>query len=731
MAKPAPLSRAKRVRILTYKGFNPNRQTTFSIAALVCCVASCLCPGGAAFAELNSAAVDETEPLQEIVVTARKRTEDVQKIPETVLSLDSKLLEDSHLTRIDDLQNYVSNLVIITRGDNTPDVVMRGVGSLGVVNGVGFFANDVQLFDGQTVRPEDLERIEVLKGPQGTLYGGSNIGGAIKYITKLPTDTFEATAALEGGNYNTWTTSSAVSGPIVPGVLTARVSVFDTWTDGYIFDTTLNKKVSGGAEYGDRLTLMYRGDATTATLYVDGNQNSTGIGANLYYRPTSLNDYSLNMTAGTRPSYERQVTSATLNVAHDFEDKVTITSISSAFYSTFHDTLDIDKGPLPFVTGVGGGRRVVWSEELRLASGDAGPLHWMSGIFAQGNDPATSGNTIVFTGDPSNDAALADPSQYFHQPDSIRQRHHEYAAFANATYDWERWSIEAGIRADYNNSDMADPVNNLRMSQHGSEVLPKLSVSYHVSDGSMLYTTVSKGYEPGDVAEQFDVNGNPYLQNYRPETAWTLEGGVKSRLNDRVTLNAAVFYTKYNDRLFQTYKLEANQFIQVTQNLGDSRIYGVEGEIFTHLGMGFSIKAGFGLTKSTWGNIPYYDPDTQVVISLKDKTPPNTPVQGSITANWDHPVGDRWKFDAFFNAAFTGAQFWDLTENNKEPAYQLLSLGMRLEDDAWSFSTNVSNLTNTLYHTAYATSAEIGAPWGVAGIGPPRLWTARVAYKFH
>ena len=115
--------------------------------------------------------------MPEIIVTARKRIETTQSIPESIEAFGDRDIENAHITRIDDLGNLVSNLNITTRADNTPDVVMRGVGSFGVVSGVGFYANDVQLFDGQTVRTEDIERIEILKGPQGTLYGGSNIGG--------------------------------------------------------------------------------------------------------------------------------------------------------------------------------------------------------------------------------------------------------------------------------------------------------------------------------------------------------------------------------------------------------------------------------------------------------------------------------------------------------------------------------------------------------------------------
>src|SRR5882762_7472210 len=185
----------------------------------------------AALALLTGTALAQTAPpaqvtashsedaLEEIIVTARKRSEVMEDIPESIQAFGAQELADSHFTKLDDLSGLVSNLNITTRADNNPDVVMRGVGSFGVVQGVGFYANDVQLFDGQSVRPDDLERIEVLKGPQGTLYGGNNIGGAIKYITKLPTDKFEGEVAAEAGNYNTQTYSAVVSGALVPGVL--------------------------------------------------------------------------------------------------------------------------------------------------------------------------------------------------------------------------------------------------------------------------------------------------------------------------------------------------------------------------------------------------------------------------------------------------------------------------------------------------------------------------------
>jgi len=203
--------------------------------AATCLLASSAARAQAVMASQPNEGNEETPGLNEILVTARKPVETMQSIPESIAAFGAQEISDAHIVKIDDLGNLVSNLNITTRADNTPDVVLRGIGSFGVVSGVGFYANDVQLFDGQSVRTEDIERIEVLKGPQGTLYGGSNVGGAIKYITKLPTDDFQAGTSVEFGNYSTQTYSAFVSGPLVAG-LDARASFFDSHTDGYIYE---------------------------------------------------------------------------------------------------------------------------------------------------------------------------------------------------------------------------------------------------------------------------------------------------------------------------------------------------------------------------------------------------------------------------------------------------------------------------------------------------------------
>jgi iron complex outermembrane receptor protein len=714
-------------------GWNGDRWFGPAAGALMIAVsAGALTPSAvraqAAVSSEGNAASEETG-LGEIVVTARKRVETMQSIPESIAAFGAQEITDAHIVKIDDLGNLVSNLNITTRADNTPDVVLRGVGSFGVVSGVGFYANDVQLFDGQSVRTDDIERIEVLKGPQGTLYGGSNIGGAIKYITKLPTDDFRAGASVEFGNFSTQTYSAYVSGPLVAG-LDARASFFDSHTDGYIYDTALNKTVDGGSERGGRLTFLYKTDATTAALYLNYNWNHAGAGANLYYRPDSPTDYTLNIADGTQPEYLRGLYSATLKIDQQLGDHLNLTSISSYFHSYADVTVDVDKGPLPLLTAHQNFKNDVGSQELRLANSGDSALKWLVGVFAQAVDPSVFTNTVAFTGDLPSPANLADPTQYVAQNTDVIQRHREYAVFGNVSYDWAKWTFETGLRADYNNSSLTDPIYGIAGEQHGTEVLPKLSVSYHFDKDVMGYGSISRGFQPGDLVEEFDANG-AYAGKYRPETTWNYELGLKSTFFDRLRFNAAVFYIDYRDRLFQTVALEQNQFIQLTKNIGASHNYGGEFDFSVRLTPDLVFSTSFGVTKAIWGNVPYYDLDQSQQVNLSGRTAPYAPdYQGSVSLDWSHHLTENLTVGARADTTLVGHQYWDPTDHFQQPAHQLVNLGVRLGGAQWSVSGHVSNAFNKLYNTEYISAAEVQAPFNVAGIGRPRLWTVNLSYRW-
>jgi iron complex outermembrane receptor protein len=703
-----------------------------SIIAAGWLTAACLAgPAGAEPATVGGPGASDTA-LVEIVVTARKRTEDVQAIPEVVDVVSAQELDAAHVTKIDDLGNIVSNLNITTRSDHTPDVVLRGVGAFGVTHGVGFYQDDVQLFDGQTVQLEDLERVEVLKGPQGTLYGGSNIGGAIKYVSKLPTDDFEGRVSLEKGNYGTETASGMVSGPLVPGVLDARVSGYFTTTDGYIHDTTLGHTVDDGQEFGGRGILKYHAEDTTVLLFLNVDRTHTGA-ENLYYRPASPTDYSYDVADGTQPLFLRSIYAATLNVKQEFAENLELTSISSFFESFIDAVTDVDKGPVPFLSNYASSRQAVESEELRIGNSDTGALRWLVGLFVQANDlPRAFSDSRSYNGNPADIAGWSNPALYSDQLVNPEQRHRDYALFGNIQYTLDPWTFEGGLRLDYDSSSMTDPLNDISAGQHATLVMPKLSVSYRACDQVMAYASVSRGFEPGDLTEGANALGNPVIDDYRPETAWNYELGLKSSFHDRIRFNAAFFYVDYRDRLFQSNRLELGQFVNVVTNIGSSQNYGAETDFTARLTHDLTLEGSLGYTRAVWGNVPYIDPDLNyAAVNLNGRIGPNTPsYQGSLALDWSHSLSDRISVGARIDGTAIGSQYWDVTDHYSQPAYRLVNAGIRLAVSNLELSGHVSNAFNAQYNTAYISAAEVGAPFNVAGIGRPRLYTVKLTYRF-
>src|ERR1700674_5473338 len=276
----------------------------------------------AAFAadEKSGASADsnKSDEITEIVVTARKRSENLRDIPASITAISAATIEDAHITQLDDLGAMVANLNIDEAHDNTPDVVLRGVGSFGLVAGVGFYVNDVQVFEGQIARPIDIERIEVLKGPVGTLFGGANVGGAIKYVTKDPTSTWENEATVEFGSYRTRNYQAVVSGPISDTV-GVRASVYYDSHDGNVWDT-VNKFDYGAAnDHGARVTLVATpNESNKIHLWLTADDYNTSS-QTLMYEPPDAFTYSRTVQDFFIPAFTRHIISAAVQLDHEIQ----------------------------------------------------------------------------------------------------------------------------------------------------------------------------------------------------------------------------------------------------------------------------------------------------------------------------------------------------------------------------------------------------------------------------
>lgn len=653
--------------------------------------------------------------IQEVVVTARKRDERLQDVPASIAVMDAQTIDDANIRTIDDLRVLAPNVNINSRADQSPDVTLRGVGSFGVVQGVGFYVNDVQQFEGQVVRFEDIERIEVLRGPQGTLYGGSNIGGAIKYITKKPTDEFEGQVSIAAGERVNHSATAVLSGPLVEDKLAARLTLFEDDSDGFVYNTTIGRTSGDLRVRGGRLTLAYNPGDTTALLYLYGSSEDRND-FNPLYHAVDDRTYLKTIDYDNQPPVymDRDIYSGTLQITHTFEN-VELTSLSSVFRSKRDLRADLDFGPIPINYVDVDQEKNVYSQELRLSSVGSGDFSWLVGAFGQyRREPEQTLFHVV----PAN---LAFPT-------SNRARYEQYALFANASYTVGRWILEAGTRVEYDENTLRDVGADVEVTQDGTEVLPRVSATYRFTDDVRGYASVTRGFTPGSVVNERRVVA------YDPESTMNYELGLKGAgWDDRLRYEFAAFYIDYSDRLFQINEVVPFVgFVATTTNIGDSRNYGFEFSTTARLTRDLTLSLGLGMTEAEWEDAVILEPNTgNPNFDLNGMTAPFTPeYQASVSLDWARELFTGFLFGFRVDSAYIGEQWWDLGNFRRQRAYELVNVGARVEAGRWEISANLTNATDEGFHTAYYTGPEVGAPFDIAARGQPRTWIVKLTGKF-
>ena len=667
-----------------------------------------------------TAAAAPSEPVPpvsgaEIIVTARKRAERLLDIPASIAALNEDLLKDARVERVDDLSTHVPNLTIVTRTDATPDVTLRGIGSFGVIQTVGFYVNDVQQFDGQVSRFRDIERIEVLKGPQGTLYSGSNIGGAIRLITKRPTDTFEGEVAVEYGSYDFMSAEAIMSGP-VSDTLGARLMLYGDRSDGFVFNVATDSHAGPNWIAGGRLTLeLEAGPNTTATLFVDINKQKRRDLTNAYIT-TDDDTYSKEIDQDYQPLLDRRIQTATLDIRHDFGD-LELVSLTSGFHSYDRKFADFDFTSTPFLEVDALRKRDAFSQELRLGTTGDRTFSWLVGAFGQYFELSNRTDIYVFGG-------LFDARAH----DRKRQ---QLAFFGNGELNFGDFTIEAGARYEWDSNKLKVLTTEDFGKVTENEILYRGSLSYKPSRDLTLYASVAKGFTPGDL-----VSVGGFAIPYDKETAISVETGVKgSAIDNRLRFEAAAFAIWYDDRLFQTNVFrEQTEYVTITNNIGNSRNLGFEVSASFDASDYFTLGGAFGVTKGEWTKAIISEPNSgDEEFDLDGFDVPFTPnYQGTAFADWRVPVSADAELGFHADVSFTGRKYWNLATTTRQRAYQLVNLSARLEMPTWELSLNAKNIFDEPYNTLYQTAAEIGndAGDGFAVYGQPRQVTATVRAYF-
>ena len=667
--------------------------------------------------------------LEEIIVTARKREENVLEIPESLTTFSGNLVESANINGLEDISLLVPNLWMSRRLDGQPNVSIRGLGSFGNTQGVGFYLDDVQLFGDATSRFGDFERIEVLKGPQGILYGGSNIGGAVKFVTKRPDpEAFSGRVKAQAGEDNYYDGEIQLNVPLATN-WALRLFGFAMTDDSFITNPN-SPRLNGGVNNNDpdiARTEKYGVRAALAGNFTDRFSVYGTIRYNEYEGPNNIWNRELNgdlthssiVNASYSPRHKRDTLAGSLELAYDF-DNFTVTSVTSYTDtdSTRETDLDISQ---EFILDLDRSWPAdVLTQELRFTSTeDAGPLQWQAGAYFLEYRREWDG-VLTFRGasdfffgvtdelpppGPIEQGVSAELGELLFE-DSHRERE-QLAGFANVSYRWNNLEIAGGVRVDRWESERTNRASGVSGRQANTEVLGRGSIAWFFDDDrSMVYGLFSQGFEPGDFNS--DSFSGVSLHGFGPEEATQYEFGYKGRLlGDRLILTLAAFFIDYEDRQFelQTEDPATGTVIEGIINAGSSEQWGLEGDMVLSVHEDWTLSAGFGYVDAEWDS-GTVSPLTGTDIS--GMTPPNT-VNWSATAalDYDQQLNNdtrlfgrlqlRYKGDATTDAQFKDAPgddfpFWE------NPSFVIVDIGGGVEWNNWEFGIHVENVFDEDYY---------------------------------
>lgn len=706
---------------------------------LVALCAAAVVPALPAYAQTGPETGAEADLSTEIVVTARRRDESLQTTPVAVTAYNTALIGTRSITNLQDIGRQTPNLQISAgRSSNSIGFIfIRGIGQAddnpSADPGVAQYVDDVYLgrLQGALLNINDVRSIEVLRGPQGTLYGKNTIGGAIKFTSKVPGDELEAYASAGYGNYDAYRFAGSLSLPLVTGKLAARVSAEYVRNDGFMRNLFDGSRTNNTDRLSGRFMLRATPTETVELLLsIDGSRDRSDPyhGFLTATAPTAINGL-LNRFIGPvnsfvkpvggdiwRGSYDAQFDPALAEFAPPKEDiwgasfratigdeDLSLKSISA--YREINRKRVIDADASPFVIENFADHLEQWqvSQEFQLAGQFAdGAVKWLGGLFyyQEHVDQVTNGN--FFPGLIAVNPAL---DQTVRQSLGLKTK--SYAAFGNVSWDInDRLSVTAGAR--YTKEKKHITVSSRRLTtgllffgplsnnDTFNDFSPKFEVDYKFTPTLFGYASVSKGFKSGG----FNGRAGPFgtLDPYLPERAWAYEAGIKSQWFDkRLTLNLAAFYTDYSDIQLQVMTVQNGNLFQLTTNAGKSHIQGLEAELTARPTGWLTLYASGGITDAKYDR--YFDAVKGDVSFRKFAYTPK--YNGMIGATVDAPLRDGVKGLFDINYSRRSLTYYDPqnTPSIAQPAYGLLNAraAIKLERPDVELAFFGKNLTDRHY----------------------------------
>ena len=649
--------------------------------------------------------------LGTMTVTAQKQEENVQEVSSSITVLDELDIEDRKIESVMEVVNFVPNMMIFNDGMLTMNrITTRGISAPVYANSTtstGMYLDGVPTLGafGYEEGIFDIERIEALRGPQGTLYGKNTETGAINIITRQPNNQFRGKVSAEGGNLLssesgdklTGGATLSLSGPILEDKLFFDLAGMYRHKDGFIENTYTGDpgyeqdRWSGRAKL--RWTPMDTLDISLLVSYlsheIDGsmNMNLAENGAAMFGFP--LPSYR-QVSSGLEERQEMNTDIESLNISYDINDTISLTSITARREASYDAVMDFDFSPMQMMHGFQESTHEKISQELRLDS-STDKFDWLVGLYYDTDDDATT--TIIKSMIPSMNS-LSD----------VQLSGDAYAIFGQLGYPLtERLKIIGGLRYETQDMELEGNIPAGRLSDSWQKVSPKISAEYNLTPDVMTYVTFSQGYRSGGFNH---LATDPQYYSYDEETLWSYEIGMKSLFMDkRIMLNGSIFYMDITDMQVAE---AVDPFRSWNTNAAEATSKGVELEITARVTDGLSLMGGFGYTDIE------FDTFSDAKGNYEGNKNPFAPEYTfNIGAQYRHPSG----FFARADLIGYGEMYLDKANKYSRDAYEIVNAKIGYETEHFDVYLYGKNLFDKEYdsdgyfggfYTVYSDPGEIG-----------------------
>jgi iron complex outermembrane recepter protein len=641
--------------------------------------------------------------LDEIEITSMRESGRLKRLPLSAGVLSQQLITSQQIQTLKGASRYVANLFMPDYGSRlTSPVYIRGIGSRINAPSVGLYVDNIPYFEKSVFEFDllDASRIEVLRGPQGTLYGRNTMGGLINVYSRSPFSYQGTDISLAGGNPGHISGAVSHAGKVSP-VLAFSVNAGINRHDGFFRNEYLDQMADEHLSVGGRIRLAWQiSSALTAEFTTHYEYLDQGGYPYAVYNATT--EQAMGVSYNEPSSYDRKMSSNGL-VLNYTTPTLRVQSVSAVQYFIDKQSIDQDFSVADLVFAIQDQSQKMFSQEITARSGHSGDYQWVVGVFGfiQQLD-----HDLQIDFGPDAVARRMVPALLTRHQASINDTRGAAIFHQSSLHNFlvPDLTLTAGLRLDHeiasldHNAYMVAAFPTPPPSAFTSELsyfawMPRLALNYSISDEAGVYAALVRGYKTGGFNVVFEAEED---RSFDPEFSWNYEVGFKgSFLQNRASLQASAFFIDWQNQ--QIYQMLPSGQGSMLKNAGVSVSKGFEIDMEALITKNLLLRASYGYTHATFiqnspnpaadyaGNFIPYVPRYTLFGSLGYRLPTN------------NKMIDAWRFELTYQGV--GEHFWSEDNAFSQAAYGLPGVRASMEAGALSVDVFVNNLSSTSYHS--------------------------------